>query len=466
MVPTPRKRNASRSPDGNRQSKRLLTSSPEEGEVDEPNPPPPMAPTPVMAPIALPPRLPALTTSKVPFPFKKKTEVWKNGPVEREATTLNVFDRSEVRPRDDSSRNRAGKSAHMDHWEPSYERGDPMHTRIDPYDGYGRNDHPGRDGWDARDRDRRRTPHRDGFPSTHSRSPGSPSHYRGRHRLPAARSPGAAMSPESPRGSEKTRERSRERVYERDRDRRPSWDDETRKSSWRDLSADDRYYRPSSPPNYRRDEKDWTWRDRHHEHSSRSRYENSSRWPSPRRVSPSTRSRPLSLRSSSQQPLWELAPQPEEASPRPPSSTPPPAPPPDPRLNKSSAPQPSQLPPFHAEVEITVQRPGAPRNVRSPAALEIPPVVPTEKAMAHGLENRVENYKPPVSEPPKGQGPARKEFKVSDHPLIQSLRSKPLVKRSQKEENQAYGHDFVGCGNHDDYETTTKLGEGTFGFVF
>ena len=41
----------------------------------------------------------------------------------------------------------------------------------------------------------------------------------------------------------------------------------------------------------------------------------------------------------------------------------------------------------------------------------------------------------------------------------------PCVRRTQKQEVQAYGHKFIGCGLQSDYDVTTKLGEGTFGFV-
>ena len=41
----------------------------------------------------------------------------------------------------------------------------------------------------------------------------------------------------------------------------------------------------------------------------------------------------------------------------------------------------------------------------------------------------------------------------------------PRARRTQKQEVQAYGHKFVGCGLQSDYDVTTKLGEGTFGFV-
>lgn len=43
---------------------------------------------------------------------------------------------------------------------------------------------------------------------------------------------------------------------------------------------------------------------------------------------------------------------------------------------------------------------------------------------------------------------------------------RPPLRRSREEEYKAYGRTFVGSGQHDDYDTMTKLGEGTFGCVF
>lgn len=90
--------------------------------------------------------------------------------------------------------------------------------------------------------------------------------------------------------------------------------------------------------------------------------------------------------------------------------------------------------------------------------------------MVHGIETQADGDKaqdqrpaPPLEEPPKENIPAKKDFKVWDHSLIQSLRSKPWTKRTPKEEGQFYGHGFTGCAKQDHYETTTKLGEGTFG---
>lgn len=43
---------------------------------------------------------------------------------------------------------------------------------------------------------------------------------------------------------------------------------------------------------------------------------------------------------------------------------------------------------------------------------------------------------------------------------------RPPLYRSREEEFKAYGRTFVGSGQQDDYDTMTKLGEGTFGYVF
>ena len=64
-----------------------------------------------------------------------------------------------------------------------------------------------------------------------------------------------------------------------------------------------------------------------------------------------------------------------------------------------------------------------------------------------------------------------KEAKKSESPeKEQNLRAvvarkvhRPL--RSREEEKAAYGRVFIGCGLQSDYEVTTKLGEGTFGYV-
>ncbi|KAF8906734.1 hypothetical protein CPB84DRAFT_360809 [Gymnopilus junonius] len=158
MVSTPRKRNASRSPDGGRLHKRLLTSSPEEGEVADTGP---SLPNPTIPPISLP------SKPKVPFPFKKKVETAKNGtvagPAESQAAPMNVFAKFEEnakKDREDPRRQRSrpiGKSNGGDRWEPSFARSESLLSRIGPPAG-GSHYHPTRDSWDSRDRDRRRSP--------------------------------------------------------------------------------------------------------------------------------------------------------------------------------------------------------------------------------------------------------------------------------------------------------------------
>ena len=54
--------------------------------------------------------------------------------------------------------------------------------------------------------------------------------------------------------------------------------------------------------------------------------------------------------------------------------------------------------------------------------------------------------------------------KVREEPR-RSRNRNPCSRRTQKQEVQAYGHKFIGCGLQSDYDVTTKLGEGTFGFV-
>jgi serine/threonine-protein kinase BUR1 len=59
-------------------------------------------------------------------------------------------------------------------------------------------------------------------------------------------------------------------------------------------------------------------------------------------------------------------------------------------------------------------------------------------------------------------GPPEKPDETSK-PEISSTGRRMVVKWSRKEEENAYGRIFVGCGAITDYDVTTKLGEGTFG---
>src|SRR6266550_2410286 len=114
MVTSPPKRLASASPDALRQPKRPATSSPEEGELDDPSPP-------QQSHASLPPKLQRLAKPKVPFPFKKKGESSVNG----SASGLEPNDPDGRFSRDAESRRRMGKgpsrpSMVADHWEPPY----------------------------------------------------------------------------------------------------------------------------------------------------------------------------------------------------------------------------------------------------------------------------------------------------------------------------------------------------------
>ncbi|KIM85680.1 hypothetical protein PILCRDRAFT_776743 [Piloderma croceum F 1598] len=48
---------------------------------------------------------------------------------------------------------------------------------------------------------------------------------------------------------------------------------------------------------------------------------------------------------------------------------------------------------------------------------------------------------------------------------LREVKKRAPVRRSRKEECEAYGRPFEGCGMQSDYDVTTKLGEGTFGEV-
>lgn len=65
------------------------------------------------------------------------------------------------------------------------------------------------------------------------------------------------------------------------------------------------------------------------------------------------------------------------------------------------------------------------------------------------------------SHQPRNQGGASDS--INDR--IRSIKRREPFKRSRKEELEAYGRAFVGCGKQGDYGVTTKLGEGTFGEV-
>ncbi|KAJ7241006.1 kinase-like domain-containing protein [Mycena haematopus] len=113
------------------------------------------------------------------------------------------------------------------------------------------------------------------------------------------------------------------------------------------------------------------------------------------------------------------------SQPPPPNTSPPPPPPPDTRLQGRLPPPPPSLPPK------------PPLANRSPRAMDPPP--------------------PTMPQPPPPPE-VRKE-------AVRIIRQPPPPRRSQIEEEKAYGRAFKGCGYQSDYQITTKLGEGTFGEV-
>ncbi|KIJ99078.1 hypothetical protein K443DRAFT_680230 [Laccaria amethystina LaAM-08-1] len=431
MGRSPRKRNASRSPEDDRRPKRLLTSSPEEGELDDTS-------TPFVAPTAPPPSLPpkpSVGKAKIPFPFKKKNEPPRSGngtSLDKSPSAVNDVHKLTWAPD-----TRPGRSS--DHWEPSHgyeDRSAPSRQQ-----GSRRHRH-------SRSRDRRghRSPPLS-FTPTRSRSSVSPlNSRREKHRLPAPRTPRtpeATFSPPSRNYDLDRRERSRDRPeWDRDRGHRGYRDeDDPWKYNRRSEGDSDRYYRPQPQ---RRDHRDWTRRDdgyeadRHHydRHYDRPRgvdsYRPQSLQSEPLVSPPPPPPAQLPSRPPSPAPLPPRPP--SAAGPRPPSSSPPPAPPPDARLSKDS-----RLPSTHPPVSIAISRPPAPRNIHSPLSLGLPP-------------------KPKESVKDEGR-------KAPEPPQVRAVRKREPVTRSRKEEAEAYGRTFTGCGIQSDYEVMSKLGEGTFGEV-
>jgi len=108
-----------------------------------------------------------------------------------------------------------------------------------------------------------------------------------------------------------------------------------------------------------------------------------------------------------------------------PMASSPPAPP-DARLSKDS-----RLPSTHPPPSITISRPPAPGNI-------------------HSLPN------------PRNRSRTKVRGRHSNHLLFRNENSWHDRERKTK----AYGRTFTGCGMQSDYEVMTKLGEGTFGYVF
>ncbi|KAL0958127.1 hypothetical protein HGRIS_000295 [Hohenbuehelia grisea] len=455
-----RKRNASRSPSNARPQKRAMTSSPEEGELDDASSPPPPMSLPLSLPARPEPYVPAPPSkAKVPFPFKnkKKPEPARGSPLRLsdnfDRAGPAVYERSEedarkIRESDAKRRNPRPAKITGDHWEPDHSGSGRYYTASRHYP-------PGadRDRDSYRDRDRRQASPPSRSPVA-SRSPSSPSSYREKHRLPAPR-----LAP-SPRGdsyvpsrrsprrgdtwtnqmsySPPQRDYGLDRVSDRvysDRDRERGWDHDDRGNGRRG-DEKERGRRGD-------DDREWTRRDDDGFVRTRTpdrRYD-PTRGDSYRPVSPPPGDsyRPVSPSDDSYRPMSPPpgpspppAPQSngENGTPPPPLNSPPPAPPPDARLAPSKP------------ISISLpKRPGAPLDKHTPPSMPLPATMSVAR-----------------DQKPKDDMSLREKVARA-----QPRRRAP--RRSRKEEERVYGRTFVGCGEQLDYSVTTKLGEGTFGEV-
>ncbi|KAH7882368.1 kinase-like domain-containing protein [Phlebopus sp. FC_14] len=96
---------------------------------------------------------------------------------------------------------------------------------------------------------------------------------------------------------------------------------------------------------------------------------------------------------------------------------------------------------------MPLKRPAAPRDDHSPSPLPLPP--PNEDDVRRAREKRE----------------AVVETSSKPQTVVAHRRRREPVHRTRKEEMEAYGRTFAGCGQQGDYDMTTKLGEGTFGEV-
>ncbi|KAG0707911.1 Pkinase-domain-containing protein [Suillus ampliporus] len=409
MLQSSNKRTAPDRLHNERPAKRLTTSSPEEGEVDDSSP---LSPHPTMIP--LPPKpAPSKFEVKVKFPFKKKTNgADAPGPSTQRISPMMdrrhpvVYERSEDderRIREDDQRNNRSRTHYdqsrkrggaqiNDHWQPSYSReGDRRPPAWDlPRDPY-RPAHdtyiPARDRYDGRAYGRERdisslsshSPDRSRSPSSSSSS------HRGKHRLPSRRSPAVNYSP--PR-----RDYGVDRLH----------DQRMRDGGWERARHDDhRWSAPSENDNYSRSDDRYRRPMRHSPRRDRS-------WDS------YDRDRPSHIEGGRD-------------------------------TDRDSYHTENDTLPPHAAISIAIplKRPPAPRDDHSPSPLPLPSA-----------------HEEPVKE--------KKDTAVDATPRlppVEHKRKRAPVQRTRKQEQEAYGLVFSGCGQQSDYDATAKLGEGTFGEV-
>ncbi|KAK7018986.1 kinase-like domain-containing protein [Favolaschia claudopus] len=412
-MPSSSKRPASRSPDGARRSKRPHSSSPpEEGELDDDRPK-----TTKSLPAKSAPK-PSTSNVKIPFPFKQR----KAQPAQAAPRNINVFDTKEPasydRPRDDDRRGRDGDSKRnqprvSDHWETASAS----------------NRHP-RNPRDRRSPSPRRSPllqHRIGHHSEDLRFP-SPRDYR-----------------HEDRGRDNHWHDDRDRSYRPRQDVRHEPRGDAREWARREDGWDS--YAPG-PGRYERSSPRTHHYNHHHDpyrpvspppHVGYDSYRPVSPRTSTRASSPRPPPSPHRTRRQSPPPPPQQPP-PPPLQPPPPNTSPPPPPPPDIRLQGRFLPPPPTLPPpphfLPRPPSSLPPKPPAPLATRTPPPLEPPP---------------------PKQPPPQPPDTVRKDAVRIRKPLA--------PRRSPLEEEKAYGRIFKGCGNQNDYQVTTKLGEGTFGEV-
>lgn len=112
------------------------------------------------------------------------------------------------------------------------------------------------------------------------------------------------------------------------------------------------------------------------------------------------------------------------------------------------------LPVAHSAVSFALKRPNAPRGDHSPSPLPLPPA--REEDIQRAREKRAAVGGPDERGGQSGGGTLA---------VTMGRKKREPVKRSRKEEMEAYGKTFEGCGKQSDYTVTTKVGEGTFGYV-
>lgn len=113
------------------------------------------------------------------------------------------------------------------------------------------------------------------------------------------------------------------------------------------------------------------------------------------------------------------------------------------------------LPIAHVAVSFALRRPNAPRDDHSPSPLPLPPA--REEDIQRAREKRA-----------AVGGVDERGGQIGDGgslTVTMGKKKREPVERSRKEDMEAYGRTFEGCGKQSDYNVTTKVGEGTFGYV-